>query len=143
MAWFNRRRQRIRLAVGIYLVLWLIPLLFGQILITSFAVLPLFWSPGGRADLLAGVAGIPWLRSNCVPEQPAATSHLNRLVQQQQLGIPIARALIYDEICQAVVLSQDDSDELVRMYLDQQGIEANNADASRSFCKPRAGVLTT
>ena len=38
---------------------------------------------------------------------------LNRLVQQQQLGIPIARALIYDEICQAVVLSQDDSDELV------------------------------
>ena len=30
---------------GIYLVLWLIPLLFGQILITSFAVLPLLLVP--------------------------------------------------------------------------------------------------
>ena len=58
---------------------------------------------------------------------------LNRLVQQQQLGIPIARALIYDEICQAVVVSQDDSDELVRMYLDQQGVEASNADAVQAF----------
>ena len=44
-AWGNRRRQRIGLAVGIYLVLWLIPLLFGQILITSFAVLPLLLVP--------------------------------------------------------------------------------------------------
>ena len=44
-AWINRRRQRIGLAVGIYLVLWLIPLFFGQILITSFAVLPLLLVP--------------------------------------------------------------------------------------------------
>ena len=44
-AWVNRRRQRISLAVGIYLVLWLIPLFFGQILITSFAVLPLLLVP--------------------------------------------------------------------------------------------------
>ena len=31
--------------MGIYLVLWLIPLFFGQILITSFAVLPLLLVP--------------------------------------------------------------------------------------------------
>ena len=62
---------------------------------------------------------------------------LNRLVQQQQLGIPIARALIYDEICQAVVVSQDDSDELVRMYLDQQAIEASNTDAVQAFLQTK------
>ena len=62
---------------------------------------------------------------------------LNRLVQQQQLGIPIARALIYDEICQAVVVSQDDSDELVRMYLDQQAVEASNADAVQAFLQTK------
>ena len=45
LAWINRRRQRIAIAVGVYLVLWLIPLLFNQVLITSFALLPLLLVP--------------------------------------------------------------------------------------------------
>jgi hypothetical protein len=44
-AWLNRRRQRIAIAVGLYLVLWLIPLIFNQVLITSFALLPLLLVP--------------------------------------------------------------------------------------------------
>lgn len=45
MAWVNRRRQRIAIAVGLYLVLWLIPLIFNQVLITCFALLPLLLVP--------------------------------------------------------------------------------------------------
>ena len=45
LAWLNRRRQRIGLTVGIYIVLWLIPLLFQQPLITSFAFMPLLLVP--------------------------------------------------------------------------------------------------
>ena len=45
LAWINRRRQRIGIAVGLYLVIWLVPLLFNQVLITSFALLPLVLVP--------------------------------------------------------------------------------------------------
>ncbi len=44
-AWINRRRQRIGIALGLYLLLWLIPLLFNQVMITSFALLPLLLVP--------------------------------------------------------------------------------------------------
>ena len=60
-------------------------------------------------------------------------SKLNRLARQPELGEAIARALIYDEICQVVPLTQDDSDALVQMYLERQGIEPNNADAQQAF----------
>ena len=60
---------------------------------------------------------------------------LNRLAQQQELGAAIARAWIYDEICQAVPLSQEDSDTLVRMYLERQGLEVNNDEAHQAFLK--------
>ena len=39
LAWINRRRQRIGIGVGLYLLIWLVPLLFNQVLITSFALL--------------------------------------------------------------------------------------------------------
>ena len=58
---------------------------------------------------------------------------LNRLARQQELGVAMARALIYDEICQAVPLSQDDGETLIRMYLEQQGVDPNNADAHQTF----------
>ena len=45
LAWLNRRRQRIGIAVGLYFLIWLVPLLFNQVLITSFALLPLVLVP--------------------------------------------------------------------------------------------------
>ena len=44
-AWMRRRRQRIAIAIATYVLLWLIPLLGGQVLITSFALLPLLLVP--------------------------------------------------------------------------------------------------
>ena len=44
-AWLNQRRQRIAIALGLYTLLWLIPLLAKQPLITSFALLPLLLVP--------------------------------------------------------------------------------------------------
>lgn len=68
------------------------------------------------------------------PGRPLCTvATLNRLARQQELGVAMARALIYDEICQAVPISQDDSDALVQMYLEQQGIDPNNAEAQQAF----------
>ena len=45
LAWLKLRRQRIAVAVGLYTLLWLIPLLLQQPLITSFALLPLVLVP--------------------------------------------------------------------------------------------------
>ena len=44
-AWVGGRRQRIGLITIIYLILWSIPLLLGQPLISFFAVLPLLLVP--------------------------------------------------------------------------------------------------
>ena len=44
-AWMQERRQRIRLVLTLYLVLWMLPLLWGQVLISLFAVLPLLLVP--------------------------------------------------------------------------------------------------
>ena len=44
-AWLQRRRQRIGVAIGLYVLIWLIPLLLQQPLITSFALLPLVLVP--------------------------------------------------------------------------------------------------
>ena len=44
-AWLQLRRQRIGVAIGLYVLIWLIPLLLQQPLITSFALLPLVLVP--------------------------------------------------------------------------------------------------
>ena len=44
-AWMRRRRQCIAIAIATYVLVWLIPLLVGQVLITSFALLPLLLVP--------------------------------------------------------------------------------------------------
>ena len=44
-AWLQQRRQRIGVALGLYVLVWLIPLLLQQPLITSFALLPLVVVP--------------------------------------------------------------------------------------------------
>ena len=41
----HQRRQRIGVAIGLYVLIWLIPLLLQQPLITSFALLPLVLVP--------------------------------------------------------------------------------------------------
>ena len=45
LAWSGGRRQRISIVVGIYLIFWTLPLLFGQPMISLFALLPLLLVP--------------------------------------------------------------------------------------------------
>ena len=56
--------------------------------------------------------GVPW----------APPGELNRLARQQGLCQAIAKASVYDEICQAVQLSQDEELAAVRTYLAEQEI---------------------
>ena len=56
--------------------------------------------------------GVPW----------ASPEELNRLARQQGLCLAIAQASVFDEICQAVTLSQDEEMEAVRTYVGQQKI---------------------
>ena len=44
-AWMQNRRQRISLLLTLYIVLWMLPLLWGQVLISLFALLPLLLVP--------------------------------------------------------------------------------------------------
>jgi len=44
-AWMQERRQRISLLLTIYIVLWMLPLFWGQVLISLFALLPLLLVP--------------------------------------------------------------------------------------------------
>ena len=62
---------------------------------------------------------------------------LNRLARQQQLGASIARASIYDEICQAVSISEDDSAALVRMFLEREGLDPNQTDALEHWLRSK------
>ena len=62
---------------------------------------------------------------------------LNRLARQQQLGASIARASIYDEICQAVAISEDDSAALVRMFLEREGLDPNQTDALERWLRSK------
>ena len=60
--------------------------------------------------------GVPW----------ASPKELNRLARQQGLCLAIAQASVYDEICQAVQLSQEEELQAVRTYLAEQGIKNKN-----------------
>ena len=60
-------------------------------------------------------------------------ARLNRLIQHQNLGIAVARASIYDEICQAVPISEEDSDALVRMFLEREGLDPSQTDALENW----------
>lgn len=44
-AWLKQKRQRIGLVVILYLLIWSIPLLVGELLLTAFALLPLVLVP--------------------------------------------------------------------------------------------------
>ena len=45
LARLQGRRERVVVVSGLYVLIWLIPLAFGQVLITVFALLPLFLVP--------------------------------------------------------------------------------------------------
>jgi len=45
MARLQGRRERVVVVSGLYVLIWLIPLAFGQVLITVFALLPLLLVP--------------------------------------------------------------------------------------------------
>ena len=45
LARLQGRRERVVVATGVYVLIWLIPLIFGQVLITVFALLPLLLVP--------------------------------------------------------------------------------------------------
>ena len=65
-------RQRISLAVDLPGALVDTSSLGNLIMLLPYR--PCCQSYRWAADLLAGVAGIPWLKSNFIPEQPAAIS---------------------------------------------------------------------
>jgi len=79
-------------------------------------------NPNGWIELMPGV---PW----------ASPEELNRLARQQGLCLAIAQAAVYDEICQAVNLSQDEEMEAVRTYVAQQ--EINNKNDLEHFLKTK------
>ena len=56
----------------------------------------------------------------------ASPEELNRLARQQGLCLAIAQASVYDEICQAVKLTQDQEIEAVRAYVARLGIQNKN-----------------
>ena len=45
LARLQGRREKVVVATGVYVLIWLIPLIFGQVLITVFALLPLLLVP--------------------------------------------------------------------------------------------------
>ena len=60
--------------------------------------------------------GVPW----------ASPEELNRLARQQGLCLAIAQASVYDEICRAVHLSQEQEISAVRAYVARLGVKNKN-----------------
>ena len=60
--------------------------------------------------------GVPW----------ALPKELNRIARQQGLCLAIAQAAVYDEICQSIDLPEEDVNQLIQMYLSEQGITAQD-----------------
>ena len=54
---------------------------------------------------------------------------LNRIARQQGLCLAIAQACIYDEICQAVSLPEEDVTALTRAYLERQELDPDDGEA--------------
>ena len=54
---------------------------------------------------------------------------LNRIARQQGLCLAIAQASIYDEICQAVSLPEEDVTALTRAYLERQELDPDDREA--------------
>ena len=54
---------------------------------------------------------------------------LNRIARQQGLCLAIAQASIYDEICQAVSLPEEEVTALTRAYLERQELDPDDGEA--------------
>ena len=73
-------------------------------------------TPADHVGWIELMPGVPW----------APPEELNRIARQQGLCLAIAQASVYDEICRAVHLSQDEERQAVHAHLAQQGISDNN-----------------
>ena len=62
---------------------------------------------------------------------------LNRIARQQGLCLAIAQASIYDEICQAVSLPEQDVTALTRAYLKRQELDPDDGVACASLLRTK------
>ena len=62
---------------------------------------------------------------------------LNRIARQQGLCLAIAQASIYDEICQAVSLPEEDVTALTRAYLERQELDPDDGEACAALLRAK------
>ena len=62
---------------------------------------------------------------------------LNRIARQQGLCLAIAQASIYDEICQAVSLPEEDVTALTRAYLERQELDPDDEEACAALLRAK------
>ena len=62
---------------------------------------------------------------------------LNRIARQQGLCLAIAQASIYDEICQAVSLPEEDITALTRAYLERQELDPDDGEACTTLLRAK------
>ena len=62
---------------------------------------------------------------------------LNRIARQQGLCLAIAQASIYDEICQAVSLPEEDVTALSRAYLERQELDPDDGEACTTLLRAK------
>ena len=55
-----------------------------------------------------------------------SSSDLNRLARQQELSVVIAKAKIFDQICQEVELTDEQETELIQTFLNRQGVSSDS-----------------
>ena len=84
-------------------------------------------NPADREGQIELKPGVPWV----------SAYELNRLARQQGLCLAIAQAWVYDMICQAVQLSEEEVDA-VKAYLAQEEI-ADKAELQQ-FLQAKGGI---
>ena len=62
---------------------------------------------------------------------------LNRIARQQGLCLAITQAFIYDEICQAVPLTEAEVTQLTRAYLERQELDPDAGEAGAALLRTK------
>jgi len=70
--------------------------------------------PAPQQDWIELKPGVPW----------APPANLNRIARQQGLCLAIAQAAVFDEICQAVPISEAEQQGLLQRYLEDQNLSS-------------------
>ncbi len=75
-------------------------------------------------ELLTGVPEPPVVE--IAPERPWLTvAETNRLIRQQGLSLAVAQAWVLDEIVGTIELSADEEKQLIRRYVESQGVKSD------------------